>query len=341
MVTPRKFKQLRITGDQTINGNLTVDGTVTAAATISVVDSTFLIKDNADATKIARFELSGITAGNTRVMTLPDFNATVASLAGTETLTNKTITAPDINAGTVDSLTSLSVRDTSAAFDVTVAAVSSVTLTAGRTLTLDVTNAARSLKLAGNIDIAGNLITSGANALTFTTTGATGVTLPTTGTLSTLAGAETLTNKTLTTPIITSVQDTAGTVRCTHNATAKTIVDGAATSLFSVALTAGQMIGGVMHFLVRASDGTDHQVIAGIATYSAENKAGTIVGVMTYDSANEAKSVSAGTLTLAFTDTDDTNVATFKLQPTGSLTETTPYTIEYTVFPIRGVVTIL
>lgn len=45
--------------------------------------------------------------------------------------------------------------------------------------------------------LAGNFVTSGAFALTLTQTGATNVTLPTTGTLSTLAGSETLTNKTI------------------------------------------------------------------------------------------------------------------------------------------------
>lgn len=44
------------------------------------------------------------------------------------------------------------------------------------------------------------LATSGANSITLTSTGATNVTLPTTGTLSTLAGSETLSNKTLTAP---------------------------------------------------------------------------------------------------------------------------------------------
>ncbi len=163
-------------------------------------------------------------------------------------------------------------------------------------------------------------------------------------------GVQTLTNKTITSPAITGatlttptieqVKDTSGVVRAYFNATSKTIVDGSATALFEVACAAGAVVGGVMHFMIKASDGTDHQVITGIATYSAENKAGTIVGVMTYVSANEAKSVSSGTLTLSFTDTDDTNKATFKLQPTGSLTETT-YTITYTVFPLSGVVTIL
>lgn len=156
------------------------------------------------------------------------------------------------------------------------------------------------------------------------------------------SSAQTFTNKTLTTPVIQAITDTNGTTRVQVNPTAKTIVDGAATSLFSVAVAAGTMIGGVGHFLVRASDGTDHQADAGIFTFSAEAKATVVVGAITYVAANEAKSVSAGTLTLAFTaDVSVANVVTYKLQPTGSLTETTPYTVEYTLFPIRGVVTIL
>jgi hypothetical protein len=117
------------------------------------------------------------------------------------TLVSPILTTPDINAGTADSLTALSIRDTSAAFDLTLAATSSTPLSAGRTLTLDVVNAARTVKLQGNVDLGGTLTTaaafttSGANALTLTTTGVTNVTLPTTGTLATKAGAEVFTNK--------------------------------------------------------------------------------------------------------------------------------------------------
>lgn len=132
-----------------------------------------------------------------------------------------------------------------------------------------------------------------------------------------------------------------GTVRELFNTTPKTIVDGSATALFSVAVAAGAMIGGSGTFLVRASDGTDQQVIAGLFTYSAEAKLTVVVGAITYVAANEAKSVSAGTLTLAFTaDVSVANVVTYKLQPTGSLTETL-YTVEYTLATIRGTVTIL
>jgi hypothetical protein len=54
------------------------------------------------------------------------------------------------------------------------------------------------------ITIGGNFTTSGAHTTTLTTSGNTSVTLPTTGTLATLAGTETLTNKTLTSPTLTT-----------------------------------------------------------------------------------------------------------------------------------------
>ena len=55
---------------------------------------------------------------------------------------------------------------------------------------------------------ASTLTISGAFTTALTVTGTTAVTLPTTGTLATLAGTETLTNKTLTTPIIASISNT-------------------------------------------------------------------------------------------------------------------------------------
>ena len=55
---------------------------------------------------------------------------------------------------------------------------------------------------------ASTLTISGSFATTLTVSGATGVTLPTTGTLATLAGTETFTNKTLTTPIISTISNT-------------------------------------------------------------------------------------------------------------------------------------
>ena len=55
---------------------------------------------------------------------------------------------------------------------------------------------------SSTITLGGNLVTSGAFAITLTASGATNVTLPTTGTLATLAGTETLSNKTLVAPAL-------------------------------------------------------------------------------------------------------------------------------------------
>lgn len=121
-------------------------------------------------------------AGSLNAQTLYQNDVQVATLSGSETLTSKVLTAPDINGGTADALTSLGIRSTgTGAFDLAFA--NTENLTAGRFLTIDVNDADRTIDLAGNLTLAGALVTSGANSLTFTTTGPTNVTLPTSGTL--------------------------------------------------------------------------------------------------------------------------------------------------------------
>jgi hypothetical protein len=132
--------------------------------------------------------------------TLP--TGTVVGTSDTQTLTSKTLTSPTINGGTLTALTSLGVRNAgTGAFDMTIAY--NGTLTAGRLLTWNLNDVARTISLAGNITTANSFTTAGNFALTLTTTAATNVTLPTTGTLATLSGTETLTNKTLTSPTVT------------------------------------------------------------------------------------------------------------------------------------------
>lgn len=77
---------------------------------------------------------------------------------GDNVSTTGTITAVG---GSLTALSTLAVRDTSAAYDVTIAATSSTILTAGRTLTLDLVNAARTLKISGNSTIDQDVSTSG------------------------------------------------------------------------------------------------------------------------------------------------------------------------------------
>lgn len=78
-----------------------------------------------------------------------------------------------------------------------------ITLTLGA-ITPTSVNGATITTTTGTLTLANGstLATSGANSITLTSSGATNVTLPTTGTLATLAGAENLTNKTLTSAVV-------------------------------------------------------------------------------------------------------------------------------------------
>jgi hypothetical protein len=125
--------------------------------------------------------------------------ATVTDETGTGPLvfgTNPALTAPTIAGGTHTGITSFGLRSSgTGAFDLT--ARNSENLTAGRILTVTVNDGSRTFNLGGDFTtIGGNII--------LRTPSATDVTFPTTGTVGTLAGSETLTNKTLTAPILTT-----------------------------------------------------------------------------------------------------------------------------------------
>lgn len=61
----------------------------------TVTDSSFTIQDNADTSKKAQFEASGITTATTRTLTLPNANTTLLGTDATQVVTNK-----DIDGGT-------------------------------------------------------------------------------------------------------------------------------------------------------------------------------------------------------------------------------------------------
>lgn len=68
-------------------------------------DDRLTIVDNADTTKRLQFQLSGISTGTTRTITIPDADFTAVGTTTTQTLTNKTLTSPVINTPTLASAT--------------------------------------------------------------------------------------------------------------------------------------------------------------------------------------------------------------------------------------------
>jgi hypothetical protein len=66
---------------------VTITGGSVSGTSITVKDDVFTLQDNLDPTRQARFELSGITTGNTRTYTLPDISATIAVTSLGQTFT--------------------------------------------------------------------------------------------------------------------------------------------------------------------------------------------------------------------------------------------------------------
>lgn len=67
--------------------NKTLDDT----SIITIKDVNLTIEDDVDTTKIAKFQMSGISTGVTRTYSFPDATTTLAGVTATQTLTNKTI----------------------------------------------------------------------------------------------------------------------------------------------------------------------------------------------------------------------------------------------------------
>ena len=142
---------------------------------------------------LATFTVTNPAAPRTITFGDPGGADSVVYLAATQTLTGKSLTAPAITGGTAIELTGFSIRSTGAAFDMLQA--TATVFTADRTLNWNIGDASRTVTLTGNLTMSGTF------NLTLTITADTNVTLPTTGTLATLAGAETLTNKTINTMV--------------------------------------------------------------------------------------------------------------------------------------------
>jgi len=192
------FAAIGTTGNATVGGNLTVTGDFIVNGTTTTVNSTTITVDDinielgsvATPTDITA-NGGGITLKGTTDKTISwssigwtsseDFNLATGKsfeINGTSVLSSTTLGSGVINS----SLTSVGTIATGT-WQGTI-----VSPTYGGT---GVNNGTKTITLGGN------LTTSGAFNTTLTATANTTVTLPTTGTLSTLAGTETLTNKTI------------------------------------------------------------------------------------------------------------------------------------------------
>lgn len=117
------------------------------------------------------------------------------------------------------------------------------------------------------------------------------------------------------------------------------LTNSSANIVATIAVPNGSFASGNIEYCVEVSDGTDFQTISSFVTYGIVNKAGTFTTTITELSTNQAKAVSAGTLTSTWTITTSGTTATIKYQPASSLTPTTNR-INFFISPFNGVVSL-
>lgn len=161
----------------TTTGSQGLSNKTITASTITVADNALTLQDNGDATKQALFELSGITTGQTRTLTVPDASGTIATTASSQTLQNKTLDNTNILTLRDDRLTLQDNGDTTkqVVFELS-------GLTAGTTRTVSIAD--------GNFTVGGTIFNAQtgtsytiqasdrADILTFSNAAAVSVTLP-------------------------------------------------------------------------------------------------------------------------------------------------------------------
>lgn len=171
---------------------------ITLDATTGAIGCSTCVTGVGGALVINTTAVSGATAGQVLYSDGTKLQAySITGTAGNAVLSNSpSIATPTIAGGTITALTTLAVRDTSAAFDLTLAGTSSPALTAGHKLIFNVQNADRTLSMAGNATFGGTFTStdtvsitgafstaaaftqSGAFATTLTSTNTTNSTLP-------------------------------------------------------------------------------------------------------------------------------------------------------------------
>ena len=118
----------------------------------------------------------------------------------------------------------------------------------------------------------------------------------------------------------------------------KDLTNNTATAFVKVAVASGSYAGGVIHYTVTATDGTDRQSTSGLLPFSAVNKAGTITLTLSSATAT-AQALSGGTDAVSFDSTTTSSDFTIRVTSNTSLT-TTSHQINYRMdMPIINTVT--
>lgn len=193
----------------TLSGDISGTGTTSITTTIGALKVTNGMLAGAIAYSklsltgsIVNADLAGSIAYSKLTLTGAILNA---DLAGSIAYSKLTLTGAILNADLAGSIAASKLVGTDIA---TVGTITAGTwngaLISGNSGGTGVANTGKTITLGGN------LTTSGAFATTLISTALTSITLPTAGTLATLAGTETLTAKTLTSPVINVTSDATG-----------------------------------------------------------------------------------------------------------------------------------
>ena len=114
---------------------------LSSGGALTTLDTLFTLQDDGDATKQLQFQLSGITTGTMRTLTVPDASTTLVGTDTTQTLTSKTLTSPTITGATITTPTitvvdgNLSITGSSDATKIAKFESDSITTGTTRTLT--------------------------------------------------------------------------------------------------------------------------------------------------------------------------------------------------------------
>ena len=187
-----------VSGNLTVTGDLLVQGATTTISTTNLIVSDKVVVIGDGTTTAVAADGSGFNIGTTGV-TLT-YNHAYTSWSSSESWNLASGKTYKINGTTVIGSTALGTGIVSS--NLTSVGIISVGEWNGTIISptyggTGVNNGTKTITLGGNFTH------SGAHTLGVTTTANTSVTLPTTGTLATISNAETLTNKTLTSPILT------------------------------------------------------------------------------------------------------------------------------------------